>query len=182
MAQHRLLCGCLLATVLAGCYGRQIARTSPPATLPSDLNPPTPVASVEAIAVVPVGWKAEPLKRSPQHEHQVWISPSGDTAYGIIHVHMPLPLNDELALAGFLVNMGRSEGEAKLLSKQTDPRLPGIRFVAEGGRYRLRANLITRDWIAWVIYAGTFREKPVVSSELEQAERAREATIVGLPR
>ncbi len=127
--------------------------------------------SVEAIAVVPVGWKAEPLKQSPRHQHQLWLSPSGDTAYGIIHVHMPLPVNDELAMAGFLVTMQRSEGEAKLLGKQADPRLPGIRFVAEGGRYKLRGNLITRDWVAWVVYAGTLREKPVVPSELEQAER-----------
>ena len=44
--------------------------------------------------------------------------------------------------------MRESEGEAHLISRRSDPRLRGIRFVAEGGEYRLRANLVTRGFRA----------------------------------
>jgi hypothetical protein len=78
--------------------------------------------------------------------------------------------------------MQRTEGEATLLSSERDPALPGIRFVAEGGKHLVRTNLITRGWKGWAIYAGTLRGQPVVPDELAIAEVAREQTSVGLPK
>lgn len=144
------------------------------------LSPAEPNADVEATVTPPAGWRAEPLKSSGKHNHQVWISPSGDTAYGVIRFKMPLPVGPDLALRlGILPEMRRTEGEARLISSQRDPDLPGLRFVAEGGLYRLRSNLITRGWRGWVIYAGTLRAKEIVPNELALAELAREHTAVG---
>jgi hypothetical protein len=82
----------------------------------------------------PVGWKPDEPKTSSSHVHQAWISPSGNTAYGVIRFRMPWPVGADLALQhGFLPNMRKTEGEATLLSKEKDPKLPGIRFVVEGG-------------------------------------------------
>ena len=178
LRQVILVCVLLLQ---AGCYSHHRAATTQPTTPVVGLSEPAAVETVEAIAVVPMGWKADPLKKSASHYHQVWLSPSGNTAYGIIHAHMPLPLGPDLALVGFMRTMRKSEGEGILISRQSDPKLPGIRFVAEGGRYKIRANLITHGWVTWVIYAGTLRGKPEAPEELELAERAREATIIGLP-
>lgn len=144
------------------------------------LSPAEPNADVEATVTPPAGWRAEPLKSSGKHNHQIWISPSGDTAYGVIRFKMPLPVGPDVALRfGILPEMRRSEGEARLISSQRDPDLPGLRFVADGGLYRLRSNLITRGWRGWVIYAGTLRTKEIVPNELALAELAREHTAVG---
>ena len=78
--------------------------------------------------------------------------------------------------------MRETEGEARLLSRYNDPRLPGIRFVAEGGQYRLRASLITRGFRAWAVYAGTLRGEDEVPEELQLAERSREETRIGTTR
>ena len=147
------------------------------------LSVPEPFEPVEAVVVPPAGWRAEPLKSSEKHNHQVWISPSGNTAYGVIRFKLPLPVGPDLVLRrGFLPEMKRTEGEATLISSERDRDLPGLRFVAEGGRYRLRANLITRGWKGWAIYAGTVRSEEIVPAELAIAELAREHTRVGLPR
>jgi hypothetical protein len=137
------------------------------------------VYAVSATCVPPVGWKADPLKSSGSHAHQVWLSPTGDTAYGVIHFALPLPVGDDLSLIGFLSEMRKSEGEAILLSKKRDPNLPGLRFVAEGGIYKVRANLITHGFEGWAIYAGTLRNHTERPEELDLAERARDNTVVG---
>jgi hypothetical protein len=137
----------------------------------------------EAAVVPPVGWQKEPLKTSDRHKHQVWLSPSGNTAYGVIRFTMPLPVGPDLALRhGILPEMRRTEGEATLISSQRDDRLPGLRFVAEGGKYRLRTNLMTRGWKGWAVYAGTLRENDVNPAELELAELARERTEINRKR
>jgi hypothetical protein len=135
---------------------------------------------VRAFCDPPVGWKPDPLKKNDVHTHQVWHSPSGATAYGVIHFKLPLPVGENLALQGFMAHMKQTEGEATLLQQERDPNLPGIRFVAEGGKYRIRANLIVGDWEAWAIYAGTFRNQKPIESELDKAIRAREHTRVGI--
>ncbi len=136
---------------------------------------------VNAMVAVPAGWRPDPLKQTSQHTHQVWISPTGHTAYGVIHFNLPRPIGTDLALWGFLNQMKKSEGEAALISKNYDERLGGLRFIAEGGLYKVRTNLFTSGFQGWAIYAGTLRKYPVDVDELREAEIARENTRVGIP-
>lgn len=172
-----------LLCALTGCQSK-------PPVLASDrsfafcegLNDPLALAEVQAVVVPPAGWTPDPLKQSSRHTHQVWISPSGNTAYGVIRMRLPLPVGPDLVLWGFMNEMKRVEGEGKLITREDDDTLPGLRFVAEGGRYRVRTNLVTSGRTAWAIYAGTLRGKPIDQTELQLAERAREATSPGMPR
>ena len=188
--------GCVLAWTGGGCQSQrantaqaslevsqdQLDPAIPPPIFDVLIAPET-LTTVEAVVAPPTGWRADPLKASKKHNHQVWISPSGNTAYGVIRFKLPLPIGPEMVLRyGFLPEMKRTEGEARLLSSERDSSLPGLRFVAEGGLYRLRTNLITRGWRGWAVYAGTLREKEIVLDELALAEMAREHTIVGLKR
>jgi hypothetical protein len=142
---------------------------------------PTFDPDVDAVCTPPIGWNRNPLKSTPDHDHQVWLSPTGDTAYGVIHFQIPLPVGDSLALAGFLNQMKKTEGEATLLDRHDDPALPGIRFVAAGGIYLIRANLLVATWEGWAVYAGTLKSGPILQNELDLAIRAREHTHVGRP-
>jgi len=171
-----------LLLLLAGCYSQQASLAPRPGLNLTGLTLASPMEAVEAMVVPPVGWTAQPIEEENRHSQEVWLSPSGDTAYGVIHTHLPWPVGPNLTLAGFLKEMKRKEGEAILISRESDPELPGIRFVAEGGKYMIRGNLISKGWHAWVIFAGTLRAKPVRPDELELAERAREATVIGLPK
>lgn len=149
----------------------------------SPLAEPIGVNDLEAVVVPPTGWRAEPVKRSRKHSHHAWKSPSGRTAYGVIRMNLPLPfIGPGTILPRFIDQMRQTEGEARLLSRRNDPRLPGIRFEAEGGQYRLRANLVTRGFRAWAVYAGTLRSAPEVPEELSLAESAREETRIGTTR
>ena len=171
-----------LLSVLTGCQSKGPVATPRHFTLCAGLDDPVAVSEVQAIVVPPAGWTPEPLKQSSRHTHQVWISPTGNTAYGVIRMRLPIPVGPDLVLWGFMNEMKRVEGEGKLLTKEDDDALPGLRFVAEGGRYRVRTNLITSGRTAWAIYAGTLRERPVDDDELYLAERARESTSPGLPQ
>jgi len=147
------------------------------------LETPVSYPELEAMVAPPVGWQPDPLKRTSRHAHQAWISPSGQTAFGVIRMNLPLPfIGADRVLKGFLDEMKQTEGDAALLSRTTDRRLPGIRFVAEGGQYKLRANLVVRGFRAWAVYAGTRRDAPQVPGELDLAERARELTRIGASR
>lgn len=154
-----------------------------PSTLP--LTEEQPVAAVRATCRPPVDWSAEPLKKTNMSEHQVWISPTGATAYGVLNVrHLLMPLaSDERILNEFLDGMRKSEGAADLLEKQQDGSLAdgrgGIRFVARGGKYTVRANLVSSGRYAWIWYAGTLTGQPVRDDELKLAELARDRTRVG---
>ena len=148
-----------------------------------ELSDATGLPELEAVVVPPSGWEPDPLKRSRNHTHQAWISPSGNTAYGVIRINLPLPfIGPETVLPRFISQMRQTEGEARLISKRNDGDLPGVRFVAEGGQYRLRANLVTRGFRAWTVYAGTLRDQPEDSDELRVAEAAREQTRIGTTR
>lgn len=139
-------------------------------------------ADLDALVAPPPGWIADPLKKSDRHAHRVWLSPTRDTAYGVIHFTLPWPVGPDMALWGFLNEMKKSEGESKLLSKEQDKSLPGLRFVAEGGLYTVRGNMTVRGWEGWTVYAGTSRKREVRADELEMAQTARDHTAVGPPR
>jgi hypothetical protein len=145
------------------------------------LNPPTPVETVQAMVTPPVGWKPEPLKFSDRHTHQIWLSPTGETAFGVIRFKLPWPVGPRLLMGRFLAEMRRLEQSATVLSKEDDPELPGIRFVAESQIHKVRVNLITHGFRGWAFYAGSFAGKVENLAELELAERAREASSPGLP-
>jgi hypothetical protein len=146
----------------------------------SGLSRPAANLDVMALVMPPVGWRKDALKSTAKHKHQVWVSPTGDTAYGVIHFQMPLPVGNGLALMGFISQMKDTAGDATLVSQENDDKLPGIRFVAEGGRYRIRANLITSGFEGWAIYAGTLRGRANNDAELLLAQKAREQTKIHL--
>ena len=155
--------------------------TALPTTLPESagLEESQYAQVVAATVTPPAGWKAEELKESSRHAHQVWLSPTGRTAYGVIHFSLPIPVGHDPVLWYFLREMRRREGEAALLAKQWDPNLRGVRFVAQGGLYTVRTNLLVRGFSGWAVYAGTLTTDPVEPTELDLAERAREHTVVG---
>ena len=162
---------------------RGLAASDAAPDLSDALSDPVGFSDLEAVVIPPAGWLPDPLKRSRNHAHQAWLSPSGSTAYGVIRMNLPLPfIGPDVVLPRFLEQMRQTEGEATLLSRRNDGRLPGIRFVAEGGQYRLRANLVTRGFRAWAVYAGTLRGQPEVPDELQLAEAAREQTKIGTTR
>lgn len=179
----------LAALPFAGCVARPVHR------VPTELRPApattAPVVSLvwdeqlEARICPPPGWRLDPPKSTSQHLHKTWLSPTGDTAYGVIRFRLPIPVTEELALWGFMREMRRSEGDGTLLEKQPDPTLAdgagGLRFVAEGGRYKVRTNLVVRGFRGWCIYAGTLRGRSDNPPELADAIAAREATRVGPP-
>ena len=81
-----LVCG----TLLTACQSQQLHPVSLTEMSLAGLPEPQPVQAVEALCMPPVGWQADPLKESDRHTHQVWISPSGNTAYGVIRMKLPL--------------------------------------------------------------------------------------------
>jgi hypothetical protein len=176
------------AVLLVGVIGCQSAPPPPQPTtravqlaIASGLTSPIVDDVLKSIVAPPIGWKADPLKQTDKHRHRVWLSPTGDTAYGIIYFDLPLPVGLNLALNGFLSQMKQTEGEANLLSRQDDDSIPGLRFVAEGGPYTIRCKFQVDGWHGWAVYAGTLRSRPVNEKELKAAELAREQTRVDLP-
>lgn len=162
-----------------GCRAKPKTIQSTPPTTRHGISAPVYRGDMLAIATPPDGWVPEPIKQSSKHVHQLWISPSGRTAYGILYFKLPWPLGQDLTLQGFLNEMKKTEGAATLLEKKNDPNLPGLRFVAEGGLYLVRANLIVNGWRGWAMYAATKVKMDVDEKELELAESARESTRVG---
>lgn len=180
----------LLSLLLVGCRGRggsppPVASTRPSLAFesaPADggLESSRNFEPLEAIVAPPADWAVRDGPADKGQAHRVWLSPSGRTAFGVIRVNLPLPfLSPRLLLGPFLKKMREAEGEGRLISRASDPNLPGLRFVAEGGRYTMRGNLISRGWRAWVVYAGILRSQPVAPDELDVAERAREAVRPG---
>ncbi|CAN5556840.1 hypothetical protein BH10PLA1_BH10PLA1_08290 [soil metagenome] len=163
----------LVIAGMAGCASKPAASRS--TTRPGGQW----VDSVVALCYPPTGWIREPLKSSSRHQHQIWVSPRGGTAYGVIHFSLPFPLTDDLVLWGFMNEMKRSEGSAELLSRQPALDLSGIRFVARGGLYTVRVNLTADGWEGWAVYAGTKNERQIDATELIEAQIARDQTVTG---
>ena len=171
-------------------------RHSQSATLPTtgesddlddDLSPLVYVDDVDARCSIPVDWIAQPLKRGANNKHQIWLSPTRHTAFGVLAASLPFPAallpistRRNATLEGFLREMKRKEGRSELLESHEDPLLPGVRFIAEGGQYKVSASLIVHGSKAWFIYVGTQRDLTVVPEEVRAGEHAREATKVGM--
>ena len=177
----RLITIVSLAIIGVGCASSRQPDPRPTAqtaTFHDELSEATDLPELDARVVPPLGWHIDPVKNSDRHAHSVWVSPSGSTAYGVIHFTLPLPVGEEIALRGFLSEMKRSEGEARLLSKNRDGER--LRFIAEGGKYRIRGILLTKAFQGWAVYAGTLRSASLAVDELALAVQARENTALGL--
>lgn len=164
----------VVAASLAGCH------QDLPSTHPTSQPTGQIVASVSARCFPPPNWSPDPLKSGANHTHQVWISPSGHTAYGVMHFNLPIPVTRDIVLFVFLQEMRMREGESRLLGKQPEPNL--TRFVARGGRYTVHAELVVRGLEGWIAYAGTRTDESVLSAELVLAEEARDRTRFGAER
>ena len=190
----RLLLATLLLALGAGCSSsRRNAFSLTPTAAEAEhleragLAPVAWIPAVEAAAPVPIGWRAEALKVQPRSKHQVWISPSGSTAFGVLNVqHFLMAFaSDQRILDEFLKGMKQTEGEANLLQgpvkdKYIGGGIGGLKFVAEGGKYTVRGHLVSRGTRAWIVYAGTERGKPFDAEELSRAEEARDRTVVDI--
>lgn len=144
---------------------------------------------VEAFVVPPARWKLDPPKISARHTHLAWISPSGDTAYGVIYARipgyvpvalMPQRMLHAETLERVIAAMRDDQGEATLLRQRWDGRARRMHFKAEGGLYRIDSVLSVRGHSAWVLYVGRLREHEPNEPEIVLARRARESTRVGL--
>ena len=147
--------------LLAGCASHQ-----PPAVR---------IAALEATCNPPPGWRLDRADQTTRYVQRVWVSPTGRTSYGVIYFTLPLPLGENIALVGFLSEMKRSEGDARLISKT--PLKRGLAFAAEGGPYRVNGIILTRGTRGWAVYAGTLRYGPVALDEIPLAVHARDSTI-----
>jgi hypothetical protein len=156
-------------------------QLDPAGELDDQLLSETYLEAVQVAVRVPSGWSIEPLKSSSDHAHQLWISPSGNTAFGVIRFNLPFPVGHRLALRGFLRQMRQDQGQATLLEERWDPDARLLRFVAEGGLYTIRTNLMVNGARGWAVYAGTVRAADINEDELALAERARERAWVGGP-
>jgi hypothetical protein len=177
----------LLAITLSGCAAgttpqRPDLAVAGRCSSMAGLDAPQHLPELRATVAPPIGWSPQKLQGSARHTHQVWQSPTGNTAYGVIHFRLPFPVGHELLLWAFMNEMRRDQGQARLIEKRWDANLGGIRFVTEGGLYRIRTNLVVRGFDGWAVYAGTFRSGPILPDELALAERAREYTEVGVAR
>ncbi|HZL36015.1 MAG TPA: hypothetical protein VFC78_11935 [Tepidisphaeraceae bacterium] len=178
-----MLVGCAIA--MAGCQSHPTTFGKPPAStgpIATGLMAPRPLQSVDAWCDPPVGWKPDPLRIDAQHAHEVWASPSRQTAYGVVLIHLPLPfIGPNLIIPGFLNHLRAKDHKAELISKEDAPDLPGARFVAESGKFHINVNLIVHGWSAWAVYTGTLLTKPVNAAELKLAREAVDNTRVSLP-
>ena len=181
---------CLAATLAAvGCGGRSTLRESerPATRAVADLGEGYFEERVESFVVPPTGWVLDKEKVEPDNAHLVWLSPTGDTAYGMIFFEAPafiswLPKGSYLhgkVLDAFMDEFRKDQGEGVLLSKQWDDKQDAMRFVAEGGLYKIRPILRVRGRNGWAVYAGTLRERDENPEELAIATKAREVTRVG---
>ena len=179
----------VLLCVLAGCGRSTLKVSDRPASRPVvGIGQGYFEPRVEAFVVPPEGWELDPPKRSERHTHLAWISPSGDTAYGVIYASIPgyvpvglMPsrlLHNEV-LDRIMDEMARDQGEAFLRSKRWDAQRREMYFDAEGGLYRVDSVLRVRGLSAWTLYVGRLRERAPNEAEIELANQARDVTRVG---
>ncbi len=179
----------LLLLLIAGCSRTTLRASERPTSRPVEgIGQAYFEPRVEAMVVPPAGWKLDPPKISDRHTHLAWISPSGDTAYGVIHARIPgyIPVGimpartvHNQVLDRVIDAMRDDQGEAQLLSKRWDPEQNKLLFVAEGGLYKVDSVLTVRGWSVWTLYVGRLREREPNPPEIDLAEQARQATRVG---
>lgn len=179
----------LLAVVSSGC-SRSILRAEdrPTSRRVGEIGHGSFDERVQAFVVPPDDWELDPPKVTDRHTHLVWLSPTGDTAYGAIYIELPTWAPVFMLSARSLHNtvldrivdaMADDQGEATLLSKEWDREAERMHYEMEGGLYQIDAILSVRGYSGWTVYAGKLSEKPVNEEEMATALEARDATRVG---
>jgi hypothetical protein len=176
-----LFAGSILITTVTGGCAKKYKR------------PPKPVALASAGEVVPTSqpvkefgkffaeiepptdWRYELTSESDRHEHVTWVSPGNNTAVGILYFKLPFPVGHDLAFKyGFLAEMRRKEGVAKVIEKHWDKEIDALRFTVESKFFNVEAKFFVRGMEGWAFYAGTRLNNRVNEEELETAKRVRE--------
>jgi hypothetical protein len=192
MKSTRLVPGLLLTVLTAGGLAAGCSRSTlsdaerPEEGLVADLGTGFFDERVEAFVIPPQGWQLDPPKINDERTHLTWLSPTGDTAYGVVYFQLPLiaalvpsrRMVHERAVDGYIDAFRADAGDAELLEEAWDAQREAMRLVAEGGPYTVRSILTLRGRSGWSVYAGTLRDEPVNDPELAVAIRAREATRI----
>jgi hypothetical protein len=177
----RRIVGFIGLILAAGCQSSKLPGV--PSTQPAapGLTPWVANADVLALCCPPQGWTPQPLDTGGRHTQQTWLSPSTNTAYGVAHIKLPLPIaiiGIDRVLQGIVDDMAQKQMSATVNNRQTDPNLPGLRVEIKGGEYTLRANLINGGWEAWFIFASTDNTEAIDQKELDLALLARDHTVI----
>jgi hypothetical protein len=167
---------------LAGCAHSNAPADFRPSARPATTSPTTlPTAPLQTFSTFsahanpPEGWTLSTTSVDDRHEHMTWVSPSGDTAVGVIYFKLPWPVGHEIAFRyGFLPEMRRGEGEAEVLEKNWDPAIEGLRFVVNSRNFRVSSKFLVRGLRGFATYSGTKRALPVNEVEERQAIEVRE--------
>ena len=184
------LLSALAAGPVVGCAGplNRGPATPPPtaassaSTTPApaiDLLPPEYVPDLRATVRPPAGWTPRPPEQSLNSTTQLWLSPGGETAFGVIAFWLPLPVGTDAVVPVYLKEMARRDGRADVVSREVDERLEAVRVVADSDTYRTRTTILVRGLRGWAVWAGTLQAKPIDPDALAAAEAAREAVRLG---
>src|SRR5688500_3520143 len=171
---------CMLAFGSTGCARSTLRAGEAPASRPVEgIGRGFFEPRVEAFVVPPKEWTMDAPKITDRHAHLAWISPTGDTAYGVIYARipsyvpvavMPAEVGHSQVVGRVMVEVRADEGEATLLGKSWDEDADELHFVAEGGLYRVDSVLTVRGLSAWTLYVGRLREREENPAEVELAE------------
>lgn len=182
----RLLAHLALAPALvgaAGCAGplnRGPTADAPVALAPAiDLLPPEYVPDLRATVRPPAGWAKQPAEASLNSTTQLWLSPGGETAFGVIAFWLPLPVGTDAVVPVYLGEMRRRDGRADVVSRTDDDALGAVRVVADSDTFRTRTTILVRGLRGWAVWAGTLQSRPVNEATLAAAEAARESVRLG---
>jgi hypothetical protein len=164
------LFGLLCLVGATGCRSTPKPPASQPALAPNQVR----LEKLDLVVTPPAGWQRDADKVGDRSTTVVYVSPTGQTAFGVIAFKLPFPVGHDWALWGFLQNMKKSEGRADLVEKKWDESMSALRFIAEGGRFKVRTNLFVRGTQGWAAFAGTKAGEAENPAELKEAETARD--------
>ena len=131
---------------------------------------------VKAQAAPPQSWRELVPKRSSLYTDMQWRAPSGNTAVGVAHVKMPLPLNAQTLVWFAKSRYAKQSEDGRVIGQWVDD-LGRSWFEAENNKYHVRGYIMTKGFEAWIIYSGFKTQQPIDTSELALGARAMETII-----
>ena len=171
---------CLALLILPACRA-----SDPPeaVTLQADYEP-----ALEATVYPPEGWVLDERVTDRGDPHWLWLSPTGNTAYGVIRFATPVPVgrdrfgHEAAFRLGYLPGMRKEENRADVLDKSWDDERAVLRFEVEGDFHTVDGLMLIRGWRGWGVYAGTNTGGVRDDAEIALAEEAREKTVTDAER